>query len=206
MAANYDNAAWFYDRLSRLVYGKALVRAQTKYLHLIPAGAKILIAGGGTGWIIEEIAKTYPSGLKITYVELSEKMMDKARKRNAAGNVITYVNQPVEEANLTGDFDVIITPFLLDSLSAGIFDAVFKGLSNLLPPDGIWLNTDFQLTGKWWQPMLLKSMYLFFRMIGCVENVDLPLIKQRFQQAGYIAKQQTTFFGDFILAAVYQQK
>ena len=71
MAANYDNSAWFYDRLSRLIYGKALVRSQVYLLRYIPAGSIILIAGGGTGWILEEISKLHPSGLKITYVEIS---------------------------------------------------------------------------------------------------------------------------------------
>lgn len=205
MAANYDNAAWFYDRLSRMVYGKALIKAQTQFLHLIPANGKILIAGGGTGWIIEELSKMHLSGLLINYVELSAKMMAKARNRNGADNIVTYINQPVEAANLPVDFDVVITPFLLDSLSPDVFDKVFDSLHHALKPGSLWLNTDFQLTGKWWQKLLLKSMYFFFRMIGCVDNVDLPLIKQRFAEAGYRVEQEKAFFGDFIGAAAYRK-
>lgn len=205
MAANYDNAAWFYDTLSRIVYGQSLVKAQTEFLPLIPTNAKVLIAGGGTGWIIEEVSKQHRSGLEITYVEISAKMIAKARARNYAGNIVNFINLPVEDANLKADYDVVITPFLLDSLSPGVFDTVFNTLSNLLKPDGIWLNTDFQLTGKWWQKLLLKSMYFFFRMIGCVENVDLPLIKQRFLDDGFIAKQEKAFFGEFIGATVYRK-
>ena len=37
MAANYDNSAWFYDRLSRVVYGRALIRSQVYLLRYIPA-------------------------------------------------------------------------------------------------------------------------------------------------------------------------
>jgi len=205
LAANYDNAAWFYDTLSRIVYGQSLVKAQTEFLPLIPTNAKVLIAGGGTGWIIEEVSKQHRSGLEITYVEISAKMIAKARARNYAGNIVNFINLPVEDANLKADYDVVITPFLLDSLSPGVFDTVFNTLSNLLKPDGIWLNTDFQLTGKWWQKLLLKSMYFFFRMIGCVENVDLPLIKQRFLDDGFIAKQEKAFFGEFIGATVYRK-
>jgi spermidine synthase len=70
MAANFNNSAWFYDGLSRLVYGNALVEAQVYLLQFIRPNSKILIAGGGTGWILEELAKLHPEGLKIAYVEI----------------------------------------------------------------------------------------------------------------------------------------
>jgi ubiquinone/menaquinone biosynthesis C-methylase UbiE len=205
LPSNYDNAAWFYDRLSRIIYGRALIKAQTSFLHLIPANSKVLIAGGGTGWILEEIGKIHPSGLHITYVELSAKMMARAKKRNAGGNTVIYVNAPVEEAGLQPEYNVVITPFLLDSLPPAVFDTVFKRLDSLLDPSGMWLNVDFQLTGKWWQKPLLKSMYLFFRVMGCVENVELPLIKQRFNLGRYQTQDERTFFGEFIAATVYRK-
>jgi ubiquinone/menaquinone biosynthesis C-methylase UbiE len=92
LPSNYDNSAWFYDRLSRIILGKALIRAQTTFLpYLSLPNSKVLIAGGGTGWILEEIAKVHPSGLHITYVELSEKMMalctKKKRRWQQPGNL-----------------------------------------------------------------------------------------------------------------------
>jgi ubiquinone/menaquinone biosynthesis C-methylase UbiE len=205
LPSNYDNAARFYDHLSRLVYGETLVKAKTHFLHLIPANAKVLIAGGGTGRILEEITKIHPSGLSIAYAEVSEKMIALARQRKVGENEVSYINMPVEDVKLQPDFDVVITPFLLDSLSPDSFNIVFKHLHNLLKPSGLWLNTDFQLTGKWWQPLLLKSMYLFFKTIGCVENVDLPLIKKHFADYGYITIEEQTFFGEFVAATVYSK-
>ena len=75
MPNNYDAAAWFYDGLSRLVFGDALVRAQRFLVEHIAAESKLLIVGGGTGWILEEIALMQPASLKIINVEISEKMM-----------------------------------------------------------------------------------------------------------------------------------
>jgi len=205
LSSNYDNAAWFYDRLSRVVFGNTLKKAQTTFLPLINPQSKILIAGGGTGWIIEELGKIHPTGLNITYVELSEKMMAKARKRNARGNTITYINQPVEETELSSDFDYIITPFLLDSIPHPAFKQVFNSMHNLLKTEGLWLNTDFQLTGKWWQKPLLKGMYLFFKLMGCTNVTELPAIKQQFTDTGYITIAEQTFFGKLILAGAYSK-
>ena len=203
MPSNYNNAAWFYDRLSRMVFGNTLIEAQTALLHYIPKNAKVLIAGGGTGAIIEAIGKIHPAGLDITFVEISEKMLARARQRNRFGNKVTYINAPVEDTALAPNFDVVITPFLLDSLSPQVFDRVFNNLYQKLTPGALWLNTDFQLTGKWWQKPLLKSMYFFFRMMGCVDVTDLPDMKLHFEKKGLILLNEVTFFGDFIATAVY---
>lgn len=186
-----------------MVFGRALVKSQTAFLHLIPAGSNVLIAGGGTGWILEEIGRIHPSGLHITYVEISEKMIALAMKRNTGANVVNYVNLPVEVASLTTDFDVAITPFLLDSLSGATLYKAFNSILVALKPSGLWLNTDFQLTGKWWQKLLLSSMYLFFKTIGCIENAQLPEIKRCFDEKGLQTLYEKTFFGEFIVATVY---
>src|SRR5690242_776268 len=108
MAANYNNSAWFYDRLSRLVYGKALINAQVYLLGFIPTASKILIAGGGTGWILEELSKIHPSGLDITYVEISANMTALSQKRQTGQNKVIFVNDAVENVKLAADFDVVI--------------------------------------------------------------------------------------------------
>ncbi|WP_426669042.1 class I SAM-dependent methyltransferase [Mucilaginibacter sp. McL0603] len=206
MAANYDNSAWFYDRLSRLIYGKALVRAQIYLLQYIPPGSNILIAGGGTGWILEEISKLHPSGLKITYVEISAKMMALSRNRNVGSNQVTYINEPVENTDGQNSYDVLITPFLFDNFTEQTLQTVFAHLHKQLKAGGLWLNTDFRPTGKWWQSFLLKSMILFFRLICRIEAKKLPEIEKCFKKYKYRVIDQKSFFGEFILSTVYRKE
>lgn len=205
MAANYDNSAWFYDGLSRVVYGRTLIRSQVYLLHYIPANAHVLIAGGGTGWILEEIAKIHPSGLTITYAEISAKMMALSRKRNAGDNKIIYINAPVE--NLAGEasYDVVITPFLFDNFTEQSLQKVFTHIQGKLKPKGLWLNTDFRLAGKWWQSFLLRTMILFFRIVCRIEAKKLPQIDRCFEQHQYTVINQKAFWGEFILSTVYQK-
>jgi ubiquinone/menaquinone biosynthesis C-methylase UbiE len=203
MAANYDNSAWFYDRLSRIVYGKALVNAQVYLLKYVPANSKVLIVGGGTGWILEELSKIHSSGLNITYVEIAEHMMTLSRKRNVTGNQVAFINDAVENVTLPSDFDIVITPFLFDNFTEQTLGKVFSHIQSLLKKDGLWLNTDFQLTGKWWQQVLLKTMFLFFKILCGIEASKLPAIEKRFAEAGYHVVDKRTFFGDFIVSEVY---
>jgi ubiquinone/menaquinone biosynthesis C-methylase UbiE len=204
MASNYDNSAWFYDRLSRVIYGRALISSQVYLLPYIPAGSTILIAGGGTGWILEEIAKIHPSGLKITYIEISTKMMALSQKRNTGNNKVTFINLPVEDVQFPHQFDVVITPFLFDNFTEQTLQKVFAHIHQNLKPGGIWLNTDFHLTGKWWQQFLLRSMILFFRLICRIEATKLPEIEKCFEDKEYTIIDQKSFFGEFILSSVYQ--
>src|ERR1700761_6816570 len=174
MAANYNNSAWFYDELARVVYGKALIKAQVFLLQYVQPNSTILIAGGGTGWILKELAHIHPNGLKITYVEVAERMMALSQKRNYGNNEVTFINKPVEESPLPAEFDVIITPFLFDNFTQQTLEKVFGHLHGLLKPGGLWLNADFQLSGKWWQNVLLKIMFIFFRAICRIEAKHLP--------------------------------
>jgi len=203
MSANFNNAAWFYDSLAQLVYGKALIDAQRYLLRFVPPVADVLIVGGGTGWILEELARTRPEGLRITYIEVSAKMTALSKKRNTGDNQVIFINDAVENVKLAGYFDVVITPFLFDNFTETTFQRVFDCIHSSLKPGGSWMNCDFRLTGKWWQGVLLKSMFIFFRIACGIEASKLPEIEKRFRRYQYKEIARESFFGDFILAQVF---
>jgi ubiquinone/menaquinone biosynthesis C-methylase UbiE len=205
MASNYDNSASFYDSLARAVYGKSLLNAQIFLLQFVPPGSSILIVGGGTGWILEELARSHPAGLRITYVEISAKMMALSQKRDTGKNEVLYLNSAVEDAELSGNFDVVITPFLFDNFTEATLQKVFTCLHQQLKPNGLWLNADFQLTGKWWQNVMLKTMFVFFKLLCGIEASVLPAIEEQFTQQNYTVIEQKTFFGDFVVSKVYRK-
>jgi len=205
MAANYNNSAWFYDGLSRLVYGRALVNAQVYLLQQVPANTNVLIIGGGTGWILEELTKIHPAGLQITYVEIAPNMIALSEKRNTGTNQVTFINDAIENVALSAGFDIVITPFLLDNFTESTLNKVFAHISSLLKKDGLWLNASFQLTGKWWQQVLLKTMFIFFRITCGIEASKLPGIATCFEMNGYKLITEQPFFGDFIGSKVYRK-
>jgi ubiquinone/menaquinone biosynthesis C-methylase UbiE len=205
MSANYNNAAWFYDRLASLVFGRALINTQVYLLQYIPQKANILIVGGGTGWILEEIARKHQAGLSITYVEVSDNMIGLSKKRNAGVNTVVFINDAIENVTVVADFDIVLTPFLFDNFTERTLKEVFNHIDKMLKPDALWLNADFQLTGKWWQPLLLKIMFLFFRALCHIEAKQLPKIERCFIQNNYYAIAHKTFFNYFMMAKVYQK-
>jgi len=180
------------------------VDAQVYLLQFIRPHSKILIVGGGTGWLLEELAKIRPGGLEITYVEVAAKMMAKSKKRKTGANRVVFVNDAIENLAFPNEFDVVITPFLFDNFSEQTLDNVFGHVKSMLKTNGLWLNCDFQLTGKWWQMAMLKSMFLFFRLICGIEASKLPDIYRQFAKQGFKVIEQKTFFGGFIVSEVYK--
>jgi len=205
MPSNYDNSASFYDQLSRLIFGKALIKSQVYLLQFVPKNSNILIAGGGTGWILEEITKLHPSGLQITYVEISAKMTAIAKQKNYGKNKVDFINEAIENVANSELYDVIITPFLFDNFTEENIGPIFAHMHQQLKPDGLWLCTDFQLTGKLWQRVLLKSMYTFFRILCGIETTNMPDIAAQFSKYGYASLTAKTFFGEFIVSTEYRK-
>ena len=58
---------------------------------------------------------------------------------------------------------------------------------------------------KWWQQLLLKSMFLFFKIICGIEASKLPEIESYFISNGYKAISEKTFFNDFMVGKVYRK-
>jgi len=205
MPVNYDPAVWFYDPLSRFIFGRALINAQLYFLKYIKINSNIIIVGGGTGWILEEISSKIPTGLKITYVETSEKMIIRSKKRFIANNEVVFINQPIEVINGLSPFDIVITPFLFDNFKDEIADKLFYHLHKLQKPGGLWLFSDFQPGKSLWQKLLLKSMLLFFGRFCGVEATKLPEMSQKFTSNSYLVIDQQNFYRNFIISIIYSK-
>lgn len=207
MNPDFNIVARPYDFISRLVFGNSLVEAQVRSLHVIRPDSHILIIGGGTGWILEEITKIHSSGLKISYVENSSAMIDLSEKRNWRQNTVAFFHQPIQDFHTDKPFDVIITPFFFDLFKQDEIGFMFSGLDKKLKKNGLWLYTDF-IPGKYqnrlWQKILLKTMYSFFGHISNVEAKELVDMDFYFKE-NYSKTSEQWFYRKFIRSIVYQK-
>jgi ubiquinone/menaquinone biosynthesis C-methylase UbiE len=132
-------------------------------------------------------------------------MIALSKKRNYGRNEVTFINEAIENVLNAESFDVAVTCFLFDNFNDRTVQKVFDHIHTLLKPNGLWLNADFQLTGKWWQQPLLNSMLFFFRILCNIESKKLPDMRSVFAKNGYRPIAEKTFFGEFILSQVYQK-
>lgn len=207
MPANYDKIASVYDLLSRMIFGRNIEQAQVCMLKYVPTGSGILIVGGGTGWILEKLSEQSPHGLQIDYVEVSAKMIMLSKKRNYRVNSVNFINMPIEEFISDKQYDVIITPFILDNFSADKIGPVFAKLDERLKHNGLWLYADFvydKAKSPLWQKFLLKVMYFFFRITSGIETQELISMDIYFAGSYEIQFEESNYF-NFIRSVVYRK-
>lgn len=207
MATNYDKIAGIYDLLSRIVFGPYIVKAQVCLIKYINPNSKILVVGGGTGWVLEELTKQHPSGLVIDYVESSAKMVGLSEKRNFGGNTVNFITLPIEDFTTVNQYDVIFTPFLFDNFKPDKTTFVFNALHTLLKSGGLWLYADFIYVdgqGTIWQKLLLKIMYFFFWVTSNIETNEIENMEPYFA-LGYIKIFDAWFYAQFIRSVAYRK-
>ncbi|HYJ65914.1 MAG TPA: methyltransferase domain-containing protein [Parafilimonas sp.] len=207
MGNNYNSIANIYDVLSRIVFGKSIMKAQIFLLKYIPENSRVLIVGGGTGWILSELSKMYEKGIEITYVEKSAKMIALSKQKNIQHNSVEFINAGIEEFPTGKKFDIIFTAFLFDNFLPEKIEFVFSKLNQLLKPNGLWLYADFmndKMNSKWWQKFLLKTMYLFFKITCNIETQQLINMNSYFS-GDYNKLSEKYFYSGFIKSVVYKK-
>jgi len=207
MPVNYDKIATNYDWMSRFIFGRSLIKAQVYLLQFIPSNSNILIVGGGTGWILDELTLLHSKGLSIYYIESSANMIALSKKRNLGGNDVHFIHLPIENYSAQKDYDVILTPFLFDNFQLDKIQHVFNLLHSKLKKDGLWLYADFVYNKEQnsiWQKILLKTMYIFFKVVARIETQQLVDMSPFFLHH-YKKIDEQTYYKKFIRAIAYKK-
>lgn len=203
---NFNWIAPVYDTLAFLVFGHKLQRAQVVFLDQIPAGGSVLLVGGGTGWLLEQVL-TRGHTKRIVYLETSAEMVSRASRRMIRKSLLGSVDFRVgdETALLPGEsFDVIITPFVLDVFTeATLKSQIIPQLLNVLSPAGLWLVTDFVHPPHWWQKALLWFMIRFFRLTAGIEATRLANWQQCLLEANLSLSKRNRQVGGMVSAEVW---
>ena len=204
--SHFNRVAPVYDRLSRLVFGHRLQRAQTLFLDQIPAaGASVLLLGGGTGELLAAILARRPD-CHVVYLEPSARMVALATRR------VLHQSGPVSVSFRVGDetalhpdeqFDVIITPFVLDLFTEETLQTRFIPRLRSVVTGGIWLVTDFVNTSVWWQRGLLWTMIRFFRLTAGIEARVLANWQQTLRNADLICQDRQSAVWGMVSSEVW---
>ena len=169
---NFNKITPFYDGLVKLFFGDSIQSATNYYLDLIPANSKILILGGGTGQLLDELNR-FASGSDVTYVDTSQRMLEQAKLRNYENLSVKYLCQSAFEVEQE-QFDVIITPFFLDLFTNTELQVLSSRLGGFLSKGGYWLFSDFVDSGKIHQKLFIRFLYLLFNFACGVKSTKLP--------------------------------
>jgi len=199
----FDVVAGIYDGLARLVYGKSLHAAQVQFLYVIPNDAKVLVIGGGTGWLLHELLQRN-TGCQVWYIEASAKMIAATQKKVGNDARVHFIHGTEEAIPEEVVFDVVITNFFLDLFTHATLIQVVKRLRKPLRVGGYWLAVDFVNTEKLWQRWLLAMMFIFFRFAAGIESKELANWDGVLSMYGMKEVDVRYFYKGFIRSGVYR--
>ena len=200
----------FYDLLTRIFFGKALLRSQTVFLDDIGRFQNGLVFGGGTGSLLAELLKK-DTGMNYCYLDISDRMIAKARKRtpHSGGKVLficgTYTDLPPGIS-----FDLIITPYVLDCFGKEQLPVVMDALSASLAPNGKWLFADFHIPAKgmmhYLSRIIIRILYFFFNIITGLGVKELPAFEKQFERLGFKKEKELFFRKGLLRASIYSRQ
>lgn len=208
-AADFGPVAGFYDALAGLVFGGALRRAQRATLAAgLPAGPspRVLVLGGGAGWVLTEIWRQRP-GAQVLYVEVSAAMLARTRarlRRHPAPPGAAVELRQGTEASLRPEeqFDVVITFFVLDCFAEAALPGALARLHAARRPGAPWLTADFRPARGGWRHWLVQSMYWFFGLTVGLRVRRLPPWPQALAALSLQASWEQHFFGGAVAGIV----
>lgn len=139
---HYDGTARFYDLLSA-GYGLGRIGPckRSQLAALIP-GQRVLFAGAGSG---AEAALAAAAGARVTVVELSPRMRERAARRFAGQGLagVELLGGDILEHRRDGHYDAVVSHFFLNVFAPEVMAAVLAHLARQLRPGGSLLIADF---------------------------------------------------------------
>lgn len=196
---DFNFIAPVYDLLKKMIFGKSLTVAEKYHLGEIESGDSLLILGGGTGKVLEFL----PSGCKVTYLELSDKMISRARLRDFRGD-IKFMHADFLELEPTGKYDLIIASFFLDVFNEEKLEFACHKIRSMLKPEGYLIVTDFDPNGNLIDKMLLKIMHLFFKLVSGLESNRLKDISGYLRNCGFRISKEKYFKSRNIFSNIFK--
>jgi ubiquinone/menaquinone biosynthesis C-methylase UbiE len=203
--SGFDRIASVYDFLARLVFGNTIVTAQEYYLKEVKKGDRVLILGGGTGWILDSIFRVAQPG-EIWYIDSSSKMIELARKRMPDSGSVHFIQGTEDKIPQGIIFDVVITNFFLDMFREEKLPELIDKILCCASSKCKWLCTDFDITRKWYHQMLLKIMYHFFKLAANLDNGNLPRWVDILSNNDWVMTKEKFYWNGFIKSVVFTKK
>ena len=210
-AFGFDLVAPVYDFFTSLFFAGRLHRAQTALLPHLISPKSILIFGGGSGKILIDLLK-HTAAEKIFYVDISRQMILHAKRRLAALAAdkktmpsVTFICGSLPEVPQM-QFDLIVTPFVLDCFPPVVLREVMQVLSAKLAARGQWLFTDFHVpAGTMRAPAatLTRVLYFVFNLLCGLGVNSLPDFAAEFSALGLQVRAEKYSLKGMLVSRIY---
>src|SRR4030095_10803606 len=117
MRTTFDYIAPFYDALAVTVFGNNLRMAKKHSRHLLPHKGNLLLMGGGTGNILNDLLASHDQ-IRIDFIEPSQKMLAIAKRRlkRRFEERVNFIHGNHRNIPSGAGYDAVTSFFVIDCL------------------------------------------------------------------------------------------
>ncbi|WP_158943011.1 class I SAM-dependent methyltransferase [Granulicella sp. S190] len=200
---NFDFIARPYRSLEYLTLGRALERCRLHFLPNLIQQRRALVLGDGDGRFLAELFVQNPQ-LVADAIDTSATMLQLLRQRCEArapesSSRLTTCQTSALLCPLGKSYDLVITHFFLDCLNQSDLENLVNRITPRLSTGALWLISDFHIPqGLMHLPakLMVRSLYLAFRILAGLRTTQLPDHVTPIRQAGFNrVAQQNRLFG-----------
>jgi ubiquinone/menaquinone biosynthesis C-methylase UbiE len=211
---NFDLVAGPYRHLEYLTLGRTLERTRLHYLSALTQQRRALVLGDGDGRFLAALLSQNPT-LHADAVDASPAMLKLLHQRcnttvpNVSARLQTHLTSALtfNPAQPKQQYDTVITHFFLDCLTQPEIEALISRTTPMLAPKALWLVSDFHIpTGSMRLPakLLIRSLYLAFRILTGLRTTQLPDYAKPLTQAGFTRKANHQLLAGMLTTELWQ--
>lgn len=203
--SGFDRIASLYRWGEVLTFGPYLMRCRMTYLQTLQDASNVLILGDGDGRYTAQLLQTHRH-MKVVVVDSSHAMLQQIRSRcQADSHRLTLVQSDVTHYTPAQSFDCVISHFLLDCLTPDQMDQLAQQVRLYAPQ---WILSEFDVPQghiAWVARLLIRMLYLLFRVLTGLKVHELPPWRSALRAAGYAMQQSQPLLRGILIAELWQQ-
>jgi SAM-dependent methyltransferase len=196
--ARFDRVAAIYAPFERITFGGALMRRRLCFLDELAGARRVLVLGDGDGRFSAALAARFPD-VALTAVDSSAAMLARLREGvRRARPELQLETQCLDARDFVPDprgYDAVVTHFFFDCFTTPELAVLVARIGTVLPPDARWIVSDFAIPAGgagWFARILVRSLYLAFRVLTGLRITRLPDHPSALRGAGFTCTKVAT--------------
>ncbi len=205
---NFNGLARFYRVLEVATFGPWLWRCRCAFLDELRTRRNAAVLGDGDGRFTARLLEVSPLVL-VDAVDASLEML-RALVQNAghrSGRVRIHLADVREWEPHSLQYDLIVTHFLLDSLTTAEVTALARRLRENVTPGAIWVLSEFAIPEGWYGWLVarpvVQALYLAFLVLTGLRVQRLPDYRTALEEAGFERARKQEFLGGLLASELW---
>lgn len=209
--ARFDRVARIYRAMEYLSFGPLLEHCRFAYLPALGEARRALVLGDGDGRFTARLLAQNGS-LHVDAVDASPAMLRLLRRRvtriGADARLRTFCCDARAFEPPAHDYDLVVTHFFLDCLTAEETARLIEEVRPTLAPGARWLVSEFQVPGGGavrarLARMLITSLYAAFRLLTGLQVRAIPPWRDLLMQTGFARASTRTLLGGVLISELW---